>query len=541
MIRERDPQRSLFSVQGLPHKVSPDSFYGRMGAISRDLFPEDDLKHMYCGDNGRPSLPPSLLCGVMLLQYYDDVSDGEAVERVRYDLRWKVALDLPLDYEGFEASSLSVFRKRLLQHGQERYGFERFVEAGRAAGFIADKVTLLTDTTWVKGAGAVQDTYTLIRKGVRKVLRALGYHLPGQRRGLSKEVQQLVERYLDREGKAEIDWGDGEARVAQLKVLVCDAEAALELAGEQAEAGEVRSAGWLLRKVLGDDVETDEEGNPQIGVGTARGRIVSMTDPEMRHGRKSGARRFDGFKSSVTTEVSSGLIVDIRDIPAPGSDGAQLMATIERVEGHAGVTVERVIGDGAYGSGENRAACAKHAGHAIDLVSPMRRPPDPEVDKSAFEIDLEGKWAMCPQGCMAAGKDRKDGAGRATLVFTFERSDCEGCPLFSQCVRSTVAGRTVHSHAHEVYLREARERQGTEEFQELYRWRGLVEGKIAELVGHGLRETRYVGEEKRQLQRLWLGAAVNLKRLFKLAQRQELDLAEVLARVQPRQTALAPG
>ncbi|HEC61263.1 MAG TPA: glycosyltransferase [bacterium] len=59
---------------------------------------------------------------------------------------WKVALNLPLDYAGFDPSSLSVFRKRLLQHGQERYTFDRFIQIGRAAGFIPDKVTLLIDT-----------------------------------------------------------------------------------------------------------------------------------------------------------------------------------------------------------------------------------------------------------------------------------------------------------------------------------------------------------------------------------------------------------
>jgi hypothetical protein len=433
---------------------------------------------------------------------------------------------------------LSVFRKRLIEHGQERYAFDRLVEVGREAGFIPDKVTLLTDTTWVKGAGAVQDTYTLLRKGTRKLLKALGYHVPGRRRGLSKEVRELVERYVDQDRKARIDWSDPQARAAQLKILVEDTEAVLELASEQADDADVRAMGWLLTKILGDDVVTDEEGDPQLGAGTASHRIISMTDPEMGHGRKSGARRFDGFKSSVSTEQTSGLILDICDIPAPGSDGAQLMAAIERVEAHTGVTVERVIGDGAYGSGDNRAACADHG---VDLVSPISQPHDPEVDKSAFRIDLEARRTICPQGCTAPGKARKDKQGRPIMTFTFARSDCEACPLFARCVRSASAGRTVHTHAHDTHLQAARQRQGTEEFKALYRLRGLVEAKIAELVGHGLRETRYVGEKKRQLQRLWTAAAVNLKRLLRLGQTKEVDLGVVLAGPNIGRAALAPG
>ena len=201
MLGRRDPQQSLFSAQNLPHRVPADSFYGRMGAVSGVLFKDDDLKEMYCPDNGRPSLPPSLLSGVLLLQFHDDVSDEEAVERCRYDLRWKVALDLPLDFPGFDPSSLSYFRKRLVEHQQERYAFDRLLKVGRAAGFIPDRVTLLTDTTWAKGAGAVQDTYTLLRKGIRKLLKQLGYAVPGKRHGLTEPPSAWSPRTWKRTAK----------------------------------------------------------------------------------------------------------------------------------------------------------------------------------------------------------------------------------------------------------------------------------------------------------------------------------------------------
>ncbi len=83
MLGRRDPQQSLFSAQNLPHRVPTDSFYGRMAAVSAVLFQDDDLKDMYDPGNGRPSLPPSLLCGVLLLQFHDDVSDEEAVQRLQ--------------------------------------------------------------------------------------------------------------------------------------------------------------------------------------------------------------------------------------------------------------------------------------------------------------------------------------------------------------------------------------------------------------------------------------------------------------------------
>jgi len=369
MLGRRNPQRNLFEAQTWPHPIPSDSFYARMASVNEVLFRDEDLAEMYCPDNGRPSLPPALLSGILLLQFYDDVSDEEAVERTRFDLRWKVALNLSLDYNGFDRSSLSNFRKRLVKHKQERYAFDRLIATARRTGVLPDKLTLLTDTTWTKGAGAVQDTYTLIRKSIRKLLRQMGYALPQKRRGLAPQIQRLVQSYLDHDRKADIDWGDAQARATQLKALVADAEAVLELAVAQADDPDVRSTSWLLTKVLGDDVVSDENGDPQIGEGTAEDRIVSVTDPEMRHGRKSKASRFNGFKVAVTTEQTSELIVDIADLPAPGSDGQQLIPTLERVEEHTGAPVECVIGDGAYGSGDNRAECANYPGHPIGLIS----------------------------------------------------------------------------------------------------------------------------------------------------------------------------
>lgn len=539
MLGRRDPQRSFFDAQSLPHRVSPDSFYGRMGAVSDVLFHDDDLAMMYCPDNGRPSLPPSLMVGATLLQFYDDVSDAEAVERLKFDLRWKVALNLPLDYPGFDPSCFTYFRNRLIENKQERYAFDRFIAVGRQAGFIPDRVTLLTDTTNVKGAGAVQDTYTLLRKGMRKLLKAAGFHLPQQRQGLSSQTRLLLARYLDQDRKADIDWSDPQQRAAQLQVLFDDAEAVLELAAEHIDDDEVRSLGWLLTKILGDDLVVNDQGRAQLGQGTATERIISITDPQMRHGRKSSAHLFNGFKVSVSTDQHSDMILDIADVTASGSDGHHLLPIIERVEEQASVTVDRVEGDGAYGSGKNRAACAQYPGHAVDLVSPLAQPADPEVAKSAFDIDLEAHTATCPQGHTISGQPGGKEDGQDTWLFTFPRATCEACPLFARCVRSKKTGRTVRTRAYEAYLQAARLRQQTKEFDLLYRLRAAVERTIAQLVQRGIRGTRYVGEPKRQFQRLWTGAVVNLQRLFRLAETQKVDLAALLSCLQSPETGAA--
>ena len=537
MLGRRNPQRSLFEAQTWPHPVPGDSFYTRLGSVNESLFCDEDLAEMYCLDNGRPSVPPSLLSGVTLLQFFDNVSDEEAVERTRFDLRWKVALNLPLDFPGFDPSCLSYFRKRLIEHQKERYAFDRLIAVARTAGFLPDKVTLLTDTTWAKGAGAVQDTYTLIRKSIRQLLRQMGYALPQKRRGLAPQVQRLLTTYLDQDRKADIDWSDPQQRAAQLQVLVQDAEATLDVATAQADAADVRSTGWLLTKILGDDVVTDEHGHPQIGEGTAPDRLISLTEPEMRHGHKSQAHRFDGFKTTVATELESELIVDLAELPANRGDGEQLLPTVARVEASAQVTVECILGDGAYPTGPNLAACATHVPAPIDLVAPMATAADPTVAKAAFQIDLTAQTATCPAGHTVTGTSSRQ-AGQPGVQFQFVRATCQACPLFTRCVRSRVTGRTIRLDQYESYRQTLRRRQSTPEFKERYRCRSRVERKQAELVRHGLRRMRYLGQAKRQLQRLWTGAVVNLKRLFTLGQQAEQDLRAFFAQAVPPKLAL---
>jgi hypothetical protein len=103
------------------------------------------------------------------------------------------------------------------------------------------------------------------------------------------------------------------------------------------------------------------------------------------------------------------------------------------------------------------------------------------------------------------------------MRFTFTRSVCEACRLFARCVHSQHKGRTLNVAAYEPHLRRARARQETAELKALYRQRSRVERKLAEMVRHGLRYTRYLGSAKRRLKLLWTAAAVNLKRLFWLA------------------------
>ena len=78
-----------------------------------------------------------------------------------------------LEEEGFDATVLCRFRRRLLECGLERALFERLVVAAREVGLITKDAAQLIDSSHVLGAAGARDTYTLIRGGIRKLLRSL--------------------------------------------------------------------------------------------------------------------------------------------------------------------------------------------------------------------------------------------------------------------------------------------------------------------------------------------------------------------------------
>jgi hypothetical protein len=180
---------------------------------------------------------------------------------MRFDLRWKHALGIGLEDKGFDATVLCRFRRKLLDRGMERALFERLANAAREAGLLSKNAAQLLDSSHILGAAGARDTYALIRGGIRKLLRALGYTAARK-----AELGERLWWYIDPDSpeKPDIDWSEAEARAAHLKEIVEDARAALYLAEPTSATTPAASeAAALLSKIVSDDIE--EEGPPPKG------------------------------------------------------------------------------------------------------------------------------------------------------------------------------------------------------------------------------------------------------------------------------------
>ena len=113
-------------------------------------------------------------------------------------------------------------------------------------------------------------------------------------------------------GQAAVDWTDPQARQRFLAEIVADAEQLLEvvrgtrseLTKDSPEDQALVAAAELLARILAQDIERDD-GGPRLKRGVAPDRLISVHDPEMRHGRKSSSHRFNGHKAQVAVDTDT--------------------------------------------------------------------------------------------------------------------------------------------------------------------------------------------------------------------------------------------
>ena len=492
--------------------LAENSIYALLHRESHRIFPDDDFADLF-RDVGRRSIPPRIVAVVMVLQRAEGLSDREAVDRFSFDLRWKHAAGgLDYDYPGFVHTVLVDMRARLRRSERPDRIFEAVLDICKAAGLVGRKRVM--DSTALYDAVATQDTVTLIRSAIRGLLRVA-------HSALCAEIRAVLERNDDyiAPGKPTCEWDDKDAREAVVDALARDAHAALALLDNRTLGAHVGQAAQLLATVVGQDLDQDEHGTYRIARRVAADRVISTVDPEARHGHKTSARSFDGYKGHISIDPDSEVIV-ASDVTAGNvGDGEAAGALLEEALAHTGDDkVTDVYGDASYGTAD---IVEKLEDAGIDANVKVQRPSPPRkglFSKSEFDVDLELQTVRCPNGVVVPIKIRKT-ADRAGIA-SFD-SHCGDCPLKHSCTISKT-GRQVRVHAKEATLQHSRLRQQDPAWKRNYRaTRPKVERKIAHLMRrrHGGRRARVRGRDRVRADFSLLCAASNLKRLATLLAR----------------------
>ena len=507
--------------------VAEDSIYGFLHRECHRLFADELFADLFCDGRGRRSVPPSIVAVVMVLQRIEGCSDREAVDRFTYDARWKYAAGgLAFDHPGFVHTVLVDMRARLAASERPDRIFEVVLATAEQAGMVGRRRVL--DSTALYDAVATMDTVTLVRSGVRGVLRAADRELEAELRGLLARDDDYRQP-----GKPACDYDDPDAREQLVGALAEDAHALLVALDGREPGAAVIEAARVLAAVVGQDLEQGDDGVFRIARRVAKDRIISTVDPQARHGHKTQARGFDGYKGHVALDPDSELITatvvtagNVGDAAAaedlladelpdrdPAGDDDSAVEDSPAAENDPASEDERLVvyGDSAYGAGVVLERLEQAGADIMCKVQPPAAPAG-RFAKDEFAIDVQAGTVTCPAGQVAVLRTLTDGQ------IAYFGAACTGCALAERCTASP-NGRTIRVTVHEAQIQRARRRQTDPAWKADYRaTRPKVERKIGHLMRrrHGGRRARMRGQTKIDADFSLLAAAVNLARLATL-------------------------
>jgi len=297
--------------------------FGFLRRHRSELFDEafqDELEGMYRTTGaGKEAKPPALMAMAVLVQGYLQVSDAEMVELTVVDLRVQMVLDrLGERGPAFSQGALCGFRERLIRHDMDRRLLERTVELARKTREfdwrkVPKTVRIGVDARPLEGAARVEDTINLLAHAGRNVVSCaaglLGWSLEQvcEAAGAPLLAGSSVKAGLD------LNWNDEKQKAGAIKTLIRELDALQKwivdnLSGEAGEPP-LKERMETLEQFRKQDLEPDPAGGwPKIRKGVAPDLRVSVEDKEMRHGRKSKRRRYNGFSRHVASDLDTRLI-----------------------------------------------------------------------------------------------------------------------------------------------------------------------------------------------------------------------------------------
>lgn len=529
MTTDSNTQSSFFDTSYICDSLVPqDSFYRKFREIVGPIIKEKHFEDMYCGENGRPPISSKLMIMAMLIQSHRNLSDREMERACMYDIEVKYALGLKLNERPFDHSSLGDFRKRLLQNEKEKEVFDRILKQLIKKGLIEENEIQRIDSTHVIADIAIPTMVTFVKKGVFEVLKHLSKTNSKIEAKIRKEIQSA--EYSKEQVNHVVDGRlDIEKRQQKLVSIVYDAKKVLkEVEPLEKSDSVLKEHADILRRILQENVREDENGNPKerpMGKGPPD-MLASPVDKDARFGAKSRTKRFVGYKATITESVKNRFITNVSAMPGNWHDGRPMIETVKEQK-KFGLIPKKLIGDTAYGHGENRKELKDHGTRVVAPLGHRNARTEAVYPKSMFKYNSKKKKMTCPEG-VTTGVSFRDHQ-RDIEVYHFPMSACGICPKKSECTNSKDNRRTVGVHRFHKVLLKAERFNRTKSFGELMKLRQPIEGKISELKRyHGLTRAKYRGIKKVGLQFIFAAAAVNVKRWIKVVTQQntwEMGLA----------------
>jgi transposase len=512
--------------------------------FARTIFPlletyRERLATVYSPDNGRPAWDPVRLLGVLVLQFVARVADRPAAELVQYDQRWRLALHLTPAEVTFDPSLLVVFRNRLVEGSQEGMAFAAVLDYLVEHGWVPKRSRQRLDSTHVRGLLGVMNRLECARETLRLLLEDLESD-EAFPEAWAPYWKRYVETKLDPRAQAPALEAKSVQAGHDMLAIWTEAAGCWDIVA--------RDTFVQFQRVFLENYTIETGG----GVGKTRaqptGAVHNPHEPEAQWSSKSTTRdkSWVGYKAQVAETVqdqpraagepTANFLTAIVTQNAPASDKAG-MAQVAVEQKSMGLEAPCALYvDGAYVSSE-ALQDAREEGRELRGPAPASPDRGKVFTVEVFDVHVEERYAVCPNGRRSSNCSRLEEQSTGKVVFRIEWSNtvCGTCPLRAQCVSAGQDHRTfVVGELHSI-LQDRRREMQTEAFKLDMRKRNGIEGTQSELVrGYGLRQARYRGLAKVRLQNYLIGAACNLRRLFRrlawlATQGRGVDSAELVA------------
>jgi hypothetical protein len=444
---------------------------------------------------GQAPVEAGLLALATLLQAYGHVGDRDAVELTVMDKRWQMVLDcLGAEQPPFSQGTLFNFRMRRIAHNLDKTLLDRTVAlAEKTGGFGARQLRAVLDSTPLFGAGRVEDTVNRLGHALRK---AVG--LAAQALGTSAEVVVAdagwtLVGHSSLQAALDLDWGEPSARERALSLGLEEvARWQRWLAQQQTLAAEqppLKEVMETITQILAQDTEPDPGGGPggrRLKQHVAPDRRSSSEDKDIRHGRKSSAQTFNGFKEHFAVDLDSKVIREVVMRPAnePEHEAVELLAAeLEQAPG----LLQLAIALGYMASPQ----IAQWAEQGVYIIARPWPQVGPLCTKQAFTLDfasMQGTWPGGQSVPMVLGK-----------LAQLPAAACTGCVLRTQCTQATRGqGRSLSLREDEPFQQKLRAKMQTRRGRAALRKRSAVEHTLAHPLVHQGRRARYKGLRKNQ-------------------------------------------
>jgi Transposase DDE domain len=467
------------------HEIINEAFQAELGAMYRDT------------GAGKDPVAPGLMAMATLVQGYLGASDATMVELTVIDLSVQMVLDhLGAADPAFSQGAFSDFRGRFIGSDMDRRLLEHTVEiARRTKEFdwkkLSKSLRVAIDSKPLEGAGRVEDTLNLLGHAARNVVACAAQLLkwPEDKvcrvAGIPLLLAPSIKTALD------LDWNDAVDKAEAIQILTAQLDSLQawlhDHLAKEINRPPLKEHVATLEQLRNQDLEPDPDGGGvRIREGVAEDRRVSIRDPEMRHGRKSKTKRFNGFKQHIAAGIDCDLILACAVTPANRPEeeaGPWLQADIERQK----LEIDELYIDRAYVNSTIVDDVLARRGEV--LCKPWRAKNRHLFAKSAFKLDLRARSITCP-----AGQTVRFQLGTSA---EFDPDVCDHCPLRAQCTTAELGqGRTVSIAENEQLQQRLRKQVATPSGRARLRKRTNVEHRLAHIARRQGRRARYVGVRK---------------------------------------------